>query len=274
MNIITKAIDTVKFNIPMELLKIAFKDDAQNAWRRAPLSIDDIILNEVIRPRIIIDTNLVGGEMLMVPLDGLLGKSIDQFSMVYEIPPERLNYRTLMSVLSVGYLRGTGYGFQGYSNAGQSGCSNGMSDLSMASRRVGDSMSSIPNVSTAKCDIVGHNTVLIYEQAGITGLYELRCLVANEENMNNISPRSYLPFAELVLYGVKSYIYNKLIVKIGSSYLSGGQELGAIKDLVESYSDSEENYNTYLKEVWAKVSIMNDTPMHDRLIKAQINPAL
>lgn len=270
MNILTKAVDSCKYRIPIEVLKIAFNDEVQN-WRQAPISLDEMIMNKVIRPRVLTDANIVGGETILVSLAGVQGRTLDQYSIIYEIPAELIMYRSLMSVLSVGYLRGMGNGYNGYAgtNFNQSG-----NDLLGAAKKVGDSMASIPNVSTAKADIIGYNTIRIHDQAGILGLYELRCVVANEENLNNISPRSYLAFSELVVLAVKSYIYNTLIVKLDSAYLAGGQELGSIKSIIEGYSDEEENYNTYLENKWRPTAFMNNTKDHERFIRLQINSAL
>ena len=56
--------------------------------------------------------------------------------------------------------------------------------------------------------------------------------------------------------------------------LYGGQELGAIKDVVDGYSDAEEQYQEFLETTWKKVSFMNDTNSAIRLIRMQVNPAL
>lgn len=273
MNIITKAVDTIKFNIPIEILRIAFKDSIYN-HNRAPISLDENILNQLVRPRVLVDSNLVGGDTVIIPLDGLNYRVIDNYSVVYEIPSDVINHRNILSVLSIGYL--SRIGGTGYSHGNHTGSSNcsGSNDLLNAAMRVGSSMAGIPNVSTARADLVGNNTVVVYDQSGITGLYELRCIVANEANLGNISPRSYLPFSNLCLHAAKSYIYNRLIVAIDSAYISGGQELGAIKNIIESYSDAEENYQTYLNEKWRPTAFMNDTPSYDRFIKMQISPGL
>ncbi len=272
MNIIIKALDTIRFNIPSELLKVAFLDNVRS-FRNSPTNLNEAILTTILRPRVLIDANLVGGEEVIVDLDGVPHRNIDNYSVVYEIPTQRINYRSLMNVLSVGYGQSTSTNYAPFVGADNNTCS-GPNEVLKAATRVGDSLSSVPNVSTAKASIVGENTVVIYDQAGIAGFYVLRCLVANEENLNNISPRSFIPFSELCVHAVKSYIYNNLIVKLDNAYLSGGQELGAIRNLVESYSDAEENYMTYLSEVWTKTAYMNDTIRHDRFIKMQLNSAL
>lgn len=274
MNIIRIAVDDIKRKIPSEVLKVVFQDKT-SGWRNAnaPISIDEEIISKVIKSRVIVDTNLLGGQTIVVSLEGLNPRFVDTFTVVYEIPAERVMFRSIMSVLSISYLpyaasfnsMGAGMGIVNPSS---------MNDVSGAAQRVGDSMSSIPNISNANVELIGHNTVLIREQVRITNAYQLRCVVANEENLANINPRSFLNFARLCELAVKSHIYNKMIIAMDMAYLSGGQELGAFKTYVENLSDSEEMYGTYLREVWAATAFMNSTQDYSRFIRTQMNPAL
>lgn len=239
----------------------------------APVSLDEQILNKVIRQRVLYDCNIVGGQTIIVSLENLRPTYVDTYTLIFEIPAELLMHRSLISVLSIGYLpyassyNSLGVGM-GTVNPGS------MSDLMSAAQRVGDSMSDIPPISNASVELIGYNTILVRDQLRVTNAYQLRCVVGNEENMNNINPRSFLNFCQLCTFAVKSYIYNNLIVKIDNAYLTGGQELGSIKQLVESYSDAEENYMTYLREVWQAVAYMNNDIDHDRFIRLQISPGL
>lgn len=272
MNILTKAIDEIKWRIPFELLQIAFKDDVQD-WRRSPVSLDDKILTKIIRPRVLIDANLVGGQTIIVSLEGLTPKYIDTYTIVYEIPAEKVLYRTIMAVLSIGYLPfSTAYNSMG---AGMGSVNpNTMSDILSAAQRVGDSVSNIPPISNGSVELIGYNTILVRDQLRVTNAYQLRCVIGNDENLNNISPRSYHVFSRLCELAVKSYIYNKLIVGIDQAYLTGGQVLGEIKNLVDSYADAEENYRTHLDEVWRPTAFANDNMSYQRFIKLQISPGV
>jgi hypothetical protein len=272
MNILVKAIDEVKYRIPQEILNIAFIETTQN-WRGAPVSIDDIIMNKVIRPRVLVDTNIVGGQHVMIPLDGLPMRKVDQYAIVYEIPPESINYRTIISVLSVNYLPYN----SAYTSAGYSyglGVAGNSSDLLSAASRVADSVSSIPVVSNATVELIGYNTVMIRDPVRLSQMYQLRCIVGNEENLNNISVRSHLHFCKLVELAVKAYIYNTLIIKIDQAYLTGGQELGSVKSYVDNLADSNENYDTYLRDVVQGVMFMNDVTSYNRFIRSMISPGL
>jgi hypothetical protein len=272
MDILKTALDRIQLTIPPEVLQQAFKDDIQN-WRSAPTSLQDRIMEKVIRHRVLKDANLVGGQEVIISLDDLSPKWSDSISVIYEIPPQRTNNREIMSILSIGYMplmsvfSSVGNGI-GTLNPAQ------MTDVGSSGQRLGDSSANIPIVSNALVDLIGYNTILIRDSVRVSNAYQVRCVLANENRMGNINPRSYITFAKLCVHAVKSYIYNTMIVKIDQAYLSGGQELGAFKNIVESYSDSEDQYETFLKEVWQKVSFMNDAPAFKRFMTIQINPGL
>ena len=268
MNILSKALDHIKHTIPPQVLKAAFRDELMN-WRQAPVSLDTQIMDKVIKPRVLFDANLVGGTQAIIALDGLAAVYGDNYSNVYQIPFERTSNREIVSVLSVGYLPiGGSFGY------GAIGVPAHVSDVMTAGQRVMDSNSSIPVVSTAQCDLIGFNTVLIRDPQRTTMTYTLRCMLANESNLNNINPRSYLYFATLCQLAVKSFIYNNMLITMDQAYLQGGQELGALKNYVETLQDSEEQYQVFLRETWQGVAFMNDRTSHERFIRTQISPGL
>lgn len=273
MNIINKCLSELSYRIPPQLLQQAFKEDVVN-WRQAPISLNEKISNKVIRPRVLVDTNLVGGQVVVIPLAGITPRYVDNYMIVYEVPEELCNYRTIMSVLSIGYLPYSG-SFNGMSQGMGIVNTNSMSDLMSAAQRVGDSHANIPSISNASVELIGQNTVMIRDQLRMTNAYQLRCVIGNEENLNNIQPRSIPTIARLVELAVKSYIYNTMIIKVDQAYLTGGQELGAMKNIIEGYSDAEQMYQDYLKEVVASVMFMNNSvTAYERLIKLQVSPSL
>jgi hypothetical protein len=267
-----KTLDEIKYTIPQQILGVAFRDDLYN-WRQAPISLDQQILNKVIKPRVMIDANLVGGAMAIISLEGLPAKYIDTYSVIFEIPMDRTGGREIVSVLSIGYLpQMTAFNTAG--NGMGTVNPNSMSDLMSAGQRVMDSHSNVPTISNATCDLIGFNTMLIRDQMRVTAAYQIRCILANEANLNNINPRSYLAFTKLCTLAVKSYMYNRMLIAIDQAYLQGGQELGSFRTYIESLADSEEMYQTHLREVWQKTAFMNDVPSYNRYIKMQLSPGI
>ena len=76
------------------------------------------------------------------------------------------------------------------------------------------------------------------------------------------------------MLATKAYLYNKLIIPINSGYLSGGQDLGVFKSLLEDFNTAEEEYQIYLREIWSPVAYMNDTTRHNRFISSMLAPDL
>lgn len=272
MSAIKKAIDEIRFNIPTDVLEFAFADhNAQ--YYSVPTSLDHRITLKLIRPKVLVDCNIVGGQFDIVSLQGITPIAPDNISLVYQIPKNRTGGRSIFSVLSVGYMpygnvwagELSGYGVQPF---------NHISTVANAAQRVGDSHSEIPAVSSATAELIGENVVLIRDSLRLTAVYFLRCILANEENLNNINPRSWLNFAELCVLATKAYIYKECRFKIERGYLENGQELGVMKEIVESYSDAHEMYNTYLKEVWRSTAVNNDPWVRNRLIKMSMNPGI
>ena len=254
------------------MLRIAFKEDSNN-WRQAPVSLDSQIQLKVLKPRVLVDTNIVGGTMAIISLEGLTPQYSDTYTIVYEIPMRLCNFREIMSVLSIGYLPyATSFNSMGMGSGTIN--PNSMNDVDSAGQRMGDAMSNIPPISNGSCELVGPNTVLVRDQLRITNAYQLRCMLANDPNMSNINPRSQLYFADLCILATKAYIYNKMIVMMDQAYLMGGQELGAIKTVVEGYADANENYMTFLREVWQRISVFSDQPTHQRMLRSMISPGI
>lgn len=272
MSAIKKAISEIYFHIPIDVLEFAFRDHNQH-YSEMPTSLDHRIMLKLIRPKVLVDCNLVGGQLTNISLQGIAPYVPDQLSLVYQIPKGRTSGRSIYSVLSVGYMpygnvwagELTGYGTMPF---------NHVSNVANAAQRVGDSHSEIPAVSSATAELIGENVVLIRDSLRLTSVYFIRCILGNDENLNNISPRSWLSFAELCVLATKAYIYKECRFKIERSYLENGQELGVMKEIVESYSDAHEMYATYLKEVWRSVAINNDPWSRNRMIKMMMNPGL
>lgn len=272
MDLISKAISEICFTIPREILKLAYL--GKQDWRAAPISLDEQIRFKTIVSRVLVDSNIVGGQTIDVSLAGLTPVSVDLDNYVFEVPSSRLNNRTIMTALSVNYMAYMGTA----SNIGANGVTNNMlgyaSDVATAARRAMDSRSSIPNVATSECVVVGHNTIMVRNFVRTAAVQSLRCRVTNDERLSNISVKSALDFSRLCIFAAKSFIYNELIIKLDKGYLKGGQELSSIKSYVDGLSDAEENYQTFLEEKWGGISTINDRIVVNDLIKLQIDPGI
>ena len=266
MNCITKSLNEVMYRIPGQILREVFTDKLYR-WRDAPISIDEQITNKVIRPRVLVDCNLVGGTEAFIPVEGLELEMIDNFTTVYHIPKDRTQGRSIMSVLSVSF---TSHAF-GQAAGGLSGISpNSVTPTLSAGMAMMDSFSPIPLTSTARVQLIAENTVMVKDTSPVISSSYIRCVLANDDNMAHIQMRAIPPFCKLVELATKSYIYNESIIKIDMAKLSGGQDLGKFKEIVETYADSEELYQEYLAKTWTGIAFMNDRETFTRFIKLGI----
>lgn len=271
MDLITKAIDELKFRIPREILKMAYSE--KKDFREAPISLDEQIRRKTIMARVLVDANIVGGETVYIDLKGLTPLQIDQYNYVFEIPPSRTNHRTILSALNVAYMAYNSVA-NNYLPGTSASTPNFINDVGSAAHRAMDSRSNIPNVSNAECVVVGHNTIMVRNHLVTSSVVQLKCVVCNDERLSNISIRSAPAFSKLCELAVKSYIYNELLIKIDRGFLDRGQELGVVKSYIDGLSDAEENYQTYLREEWGVVATVNDRLVFEDLLRIQLSPSI
>lgn len=262
MNALSKALSDVKFQINRSILDTVFVKRHTN-YRTASPSLDEQILNEVIRPRVYMDTNLVGGAEVLVPLNGLLSEEVNTTDMVYRVPKRLTNNRTIMSVLNITYVDAQSMAAAGnFATCGVSAEQSAMQGLL-------DAVSPLPMIATGRISIIGENVVYIKDSIRIPSNSYMRCVVGHDEAMSHLQPRSYRAFAKLVEYAVKAYIYTEYELEMDMGELRGGHSLGKFKDIIERYSDANELYDTYITEKWQKISLQNDASQMNRLIRLQ-----
>ena len=282
MNALIYSLNEINHQIPKELLHAGMMVDEQESTAYLT-SLDDKILRKVLKKRVLLDANVVGGVEIIIPLNNLQPSFSEHFYTVYNISPELTNNREIISALSLAFMPANGYFGQvgnyygsGSSVSGNSTLSgfNSFNPVMGVADRIGNAASSNGVLSNAHLEIVAYNTILVYAHYRTLANFGIRVLLENDSNLNNIQPRSYKQFSFLCVLATKAYLYNKLIIAINSGYLSGGQELGMFKNILENYASAEEEYRTYLREVWGAVAFMNDVTRSNRFLSSMIAPNL
>lgn len=272
MSVIAKALDEVKFRIPRPILERVFINQGDR-WRQTPASIDEAIMATVVRPRVLIDCQLLGGVEAFIPLGNLTYERPDEFTCVYRIPKKMTQGRSIVSVMNITFTdptRAISYNDGAYGGS----VNTGSSTMLRMGQSVMDAMGSIPLASTAKVHLIGENVVMVRDTVLLPNTCYLRCTLADDDQMSHIQLRSYRAFSRLVELAVKSYIYIHYVIPMDMGELHGGANIGRFKEMVDSYSDSEELYQTYLIEKWEKIAVMNDHEGWSRLLRMQIGGAL
>lgn len=266
MQAIVKALSEIHYRIPGQILKEVFSPKFY-AGRNTPVSLDEQITHLVIKPRVLVDCNLVGGAEIFVSLDGLPVQQPNDFTAIFHIPRERTQGRSIISALSVGYTSPS-LAAASASMGGVQPSSN--TPVMGAAMAMMDSYSPIPVTSTAKVQLIAENTVMIRDVSPIMPNGYLRCVIGNDDNMSHLQLRSIPQFCKLAELAVKAFIYNESVINIDMAKLTGGLDLGKYKEIVDSYNEAETMYEEYLEKTWSKVSFFNDRETFQRHLRLYI----
>jgi hypothetical protein len=245
MNAISKAMSEIFFSIPKETLQLAFNDNPAYGLR----SIDETIMSRVIRPRVLVDCNLVGGVEVYIPVNGC---RVDNYLTPYlaeyviTVPKSLTGNRSIITALGL------------IVNRSLVGHTAKSTELSSLMDKQMTAVSPPTMIATSRMELIGENMILIADPSMWFVDGSLKVIVENSDNLSNISPRSYLQFSKLVILATKAYIHNQLIIKIGKGYIQNGHELSVINDTVADYSSANTDYNEFITTTWAKVAYHND----------------
>jgi len=259
MNPITKAMDEIQFSIPREILNQTFiTQDLQ--FCQNIVSLETRIREQVLDPRVLIDIDIKGGTEAFLPLEPpVQSEQPDPYTVIYHIPDEVVQNRPIVQVYSVHFA------ILGYQNAGMA-LQYGESTMTSETRRVLDSAMRVPPALTSYLNLIAHNTIMArYVYLPYRTAF-MRVRLGNDNALSQIRPQAYHDFAQLCVLAVKAYIYNKMIVVMDQGQLSGGQMLGAFKEIVMNYADAEQMYREALRR-WSKIAVLNDPEAHRRHIR-------
>lgn len=268
MDLITVALDRVKYEIPEEVLKYVFSptryDPSRNGLVRdysTAINTDTVIRRQVIEARVLTDMNLCSGVEIFVPLNGSVHpEMIDQWTYIYRIPKELTQGRSITVPYGIAYGQGNQIGAVGLIAADRSAV------LESTDAMV---QSNMPwtQVQTAYVTLVADNVVQVTNLSRVPGMAYLRCLVAHDPNLSNIPPFYADKFTELVILAVKAYIYTKSIIQLDEGAIRGGASLGRIREIIDSYADANQMYKEYLRDQWRKAGLQSNTEQHRRLMR-------
>jgi len=259
MNPITKSISEVYFNIPKEILELTFLENKDFKVN----SIDEAILNRIVRPRVIFDCNIVGGVEIYISIDKcilLVNYIGDMTEYLVEVPKALTNNRSIISPLSITVNLHNGLGINQFN----------VNDSIRETVGVMATAAASPPITTSRLELVGENKILVGNPSRIIVNGILKCVVENDANMSNIKPRSYIAFSKLVVLATKAYIYNFLSFKVAKGYIYNGHELSIINDIVNDYASANADYQDYLVNTWGRVAYHNDETRMTNLIAGML----
>lgn len=260
---VTAALNELRFVIPAVILQKVFVQRHEK-WRTKHQSINERIMEEVIRPRVLQDCNIAYGQEVLVDLSECESELVDGTIMVYRIPKSLTQGRSILSALQVSY------GIPGYTGVGGGMTNIASSALQQGANALADANAPMPITSTHNVTLIGENTVMIRDTLRMAGNMFLRCVLENDERMTHLHYKNIPIFKQLVAQAVKSYIYNVYMIEMDMAELHAGQELGTIKNIIEGYADAEELYQEILREKYARAAVSTDEIQMRRYLKAMI----
>jgi len=258
MGAVEYATEYILETVDETVLELALRE--KHRTLNSVLSLEEKIRTQIIISKVLKDVKLLSGIRKTIPLTKCRVKQMDDtFDYVIEVPNKVLSGRDIVSASSI-TLAGP--------NTKHMSSGNSMLD---ASSRLVDAMSAAPIVEVTRLELIGKNIILVivdgYEPNITSGFLE--CTVASGENMAHIHPRSYREFAKLCRKAAQSKIYTKLYSKLDEGYIKGGHNISRIKDIVDSFSDAEEQYDELL-DGWEKIERLNNRKFNSDFIALQL----
>jgi hypothetical protein len=245
----TSALRMIYNTIPHEILTAAFRPNDYQ------VTIDQRIKDVIINGRVLPDCNINAGKIKRIPLSACMTEQVlpdPGFSSIlsptpgslYRVPPSARENRDIVGVIDISYL----YDYTGFNDSPFGFGGNGNTVRSMAAA-VLNSHTGRNACLTPTPTLLANNMVLINPTNSFISDWALVCRLGYDEEFTNLNNGAVLPLAELITTAVKAYIYVTLIIQIDQAMLSGGQEIGRFKDIVEKYEDAGVQYKEDLKKV-------------------------
>lgn len=267
MSAIDNAIADIIFDIPMEILRAAFLGDRQlytsTGTRQVyNTSLNDVIRNKVFDAKVLKDCDLFGGEEVIIPLYDTEYWKPDNYTTVFRVGQNKTRGLRITEILSVLYgypdaLYGSPAAGVGVYTGSTNQNSYGGAFTTMTTSMM-QSYAPAVEIQLVNVELVGFNTIAIYETQIVTNQLTLRCRLSNDAELNNIKNNSWPVFSELALWATKAFIYKELCVKMDQGQLVGGVELGMFREIISGYADAAQNYRDFFRERWQRVAAYNN----------------
>ena len=237
-------------------------------------TLEEVIYREVYLNIFLLDLQgISGGEEMTIDVSNLEFKPMLNNYYIVKIPKFMTNNKTIIDALSLTFgipagMFGLGLGggnpitpvmWQGNVNA----------NVEAANRLIG-SVDTVPMMGTSRLRVVGENIIRIGETIPRFDNLWLRCNVAYDENLQNLNSTSIETLFRAFCFLLKSVIYNEKIVTMDKGVLHMGMDLGAIKNIIDGYSDAGETYADLLKTEIRSLLIISDPDKYRAAIETAV----
>ena len=242
------ALVKIHSSIPPEILEYTF---ANRELRNEVVSIDEMILQKVIRYRVIKDMNVDGGKFKEIVLRRNyiepLTRNYDDNLMhtgrwsVYRIPAAVREGRPIVEVMNLKF-RGAYAGYQPYSTGYIGGANITTVAQGVLDAHTFQTSPPIPNVELLSGDLVR----LTPSQHHGT-MWAMNCRLAYDECLTNLNTSAIQPFADCCVLAVQAYIFINTTIMLDKAYIQNGYQVGQFKNIIDNYSDANAKYEEAFK---------------------------
>lgn len=274
MDAVSYAINRIKNAIPAEILNIVFTQNrtyrgVNNSYNAQ--SIDEAIRREVIENKVRIDIDPYSGTEIDIPLRRCEIESENINKHIIRVPDSLTQGRHITSVKHLSFIDLSGDYVSGspstFMNNSSSVCGNGL--LVQGANSILSNVEGVAVTSTADIYVIGDNILLA--EGVITAFGSIRVKISYDEGFSQLPVTVHPRFGELCVLACKSYIYNHLAIRMDAGILFSGETLGKIKEIVDSYSDSEELYHQFIEEKWRVTSHFADKRVRRRMLGLRLS---
>ena len=260
------AFKTIYRKIPKPILEMAFTPDMFN------VTMDQRIKDEVITASVLSDVSIYCGKIKKIPLSSTYleqtrpdplygGGSLITGSAVYRVPPAAREYRDIVQVIDITFpYEYTAYGDAPFGFGGIGNTLKTLSDRALTSRNQWN------NGITPQPILQPGNMITINPPNVYVNDWILECRLGFDEEFTGLPLAGVQHLSDLIVMAVKSYIYNKLIIDIDKAALSGGQEIGVVKTIIEKYEDLEQPYKDALDALRGALVVADPDTMRELML--------
>jgi hypothetical protein len=247
-NTLQLALNRIHSELPTSLLRLVFLPHNVN------ISLDEAIIEHIIRKRLLHDCNLRGGTEKQIVLEyRFLERTwkgpqeslafIGQYGL-YRIPPEVREGRALLPhPIAVTYPRSANYGHIDPARALRRGRTAGR-----LAREVLESITYARSQHAPTALVKGSDLIQMYPIQIAHSSWIVTVRLAYDEDFQCLNAEAVDPFLDLCLCATKAYIYKELVLEIDEGRILHGGEHGQLTNLVNKFESESEKYKELLDE--------------------------
>lgn len=240
MSMLSLALNEVSFSIPTEILEAVFMEPYRKNYY-VPTNLDSRIVEEVISKRVMPDLNVEYAVKLNIEMAKCQIEMINPQEYIVTVPPSETNGRKIITVLGLNYVNM-------YASAGSTVApGNIQGGLLIAAQKMANGTGGVSLDYDVKVDLISGNSFRVRRSGYLSSNMTVEVIIENDPQLNNIPLTAADYVKKLVVLATKAYIYNKMKIRVNQAMLSGGSELGAFGEFIDSYADANELYLEELK---------------------------